>query len=174
MTTTGQKFNITIDVISHLFNNPFDNFKLLYDIYLDSSNISPKTSPNVFYAFLLPPFFLRRDNGAVWLSHIATNLFATRSTAQPKQINPWQLPTHFFGFFKPSLAIANLAHLFLQKGRQKTKKLNSPTHKIGLLRSLFARALDAPKSAPQACSILFLSATNSCLTSFSKNTLGFP
>ena len=51
------------------------------------------------------------------------------------------------------LAIPNLAHLFLQKGRQKKNKLNSYCTKIGVLRTLFARVLSAPKGAPQAFGI---------------------
>ena len=95
MTTTGQKYNISIDVISHLFNNPFAKNKLLHNISVDTSNIKSQwTASNVFYAFLLPPFFLRRDNGAVWLSLIATNLFVTQAEAQPKQIKSLQSLPH--------------------------------------------------------------------------------
>lgn len=47
-----------------------------------------------------------------------------------------------FGFDKPVLAITNLAHLPLPcrqaTALAKSKKLNSPTHIIGLLRSLCA------------------------------------
>ena len=135
-----------------------------------------RTSPNVFYSFLFPTHFLPplKKRGAVWLSPIATNLFATQAEAQPKQINPLQSPTHFFGFFKPSFAITNLTQFVFAKDRQKQNQLNFPTHIIGLLRSFFARVLDAPKCAPQAYGILIVSATNCCMTPFFKKTLGFP
>lgn len=97
------------------------------------------------------------------------------------------LPTHFFGFCKPALAITNLAHFLLPcrqaNANAKSKELNFLTHggffktslaipksstfifagtkaKInklnclpslnGVLRTLFARVLNAPKGAPQA------------------------
>lgn len=51
-------------------------------------------------------------------------------------------PTARFGFYKPVLAITNLAHLPLPCRQAttlaKSKKLNSPTHIICLLRSLYA------------------------------------
>ena len=126
MTTTGQKYNITIDKISHQFNNRFDKIIFLYKNSLDIISADKYSStldtPNVFYAFLLRRFFLRLDNGAVWLSLIATNSFATQATAPPKQTNP----------------------------------LQSPTHKIGVLCTFFARVLDAPKRAPQAYGIFFV------------------
>jgi hypothetical protein len=66
-------------------------------------------------------------------------------------------PSLFFGFAKPVTAITNLAHLLLPCGQAnahaKSKELNFPTHKIGVLCTFFARALDVPKSAPQACGI---------------------
>ena len=65
-------------------------------------------------------------------------------------------PPLFFGFEKPVLAIPNLAHLLLPSSDAnadaKSKELN-PTTQIGVLRTLFARALNVPKSAPQACGI---------------------
>jgi hypothetical protein len=53
-----------------------------------------------FLVFSLPTHFLRRDNGAVWLSHIATNLFTAQATILPKQTNPLQSPPLFSGFSK--------------------------------------------------------------------------
>ena len=62
-------------------------------------------------------------------------------------------PPLFFGFEKPVLAIPNLAHLLLPSldadAIAKSKELN-PTAQIGVLRTLFARALNVPQSAPQA------------------------
>ena len=104
------------------------------------------------------------------LAHLPLPLADAYTQAKSKKLNSL---THFFGFFKPSFAITNLTQFVFARDRQKQNQLNFPTHKIGLLRSLFARALDAPKSAPQACGFLFLLATKSCLTSFHKNTFGF-
>jgi len=137
-----------------IFGNSADKNTTRQNISVDNST-SIRTSPYVFYSFLFPPLFLPFDKRAVWLSHIATNVFATQSNARPKQ-SPLQFPTHFFGFFKPSLAIPNLAHLFLQKGRQKTNKLSCLCSQIGVLRTIFARALDAPKSALKACGIFLI------------------
>jgi hypothetical protein len=39
----------------------------------------------------------------------------------------------------------------LQKAGKKPNKLNSCPFQIGVLRTFFARVLDAPKGAPQAC-----------------------
>lgn len=69
-------------------------------------------------------------------------------------------PPLFFGFDKPVLAIPNLAHLFLPsadiKAVAKPKELNPTAQQIGVLRTWFARALDVPKSAPQAYGIIFV------------------
>jgi hypothetical protein len=62
-----------------------------------------------------------------------------------------QNPNSFIGLTKPFLLSHNLAHLFFAKGRQKPNKLNSFPLQIGVLRTLFARVLKAPKGAPQAC-----------------------
>ena len=105
------------------------------------------------------------------LAHLPLRLAYADTKAKSKKLN---LPTHFFGFFKPSFAITNLTQFVFARDRQKQNQLNFLTHKIGLLRSFFARALDAPKCAPQAFGILFISASKTCLSSFSKNTLGFP
>jgi hypothetical protein len=157
MTTTGSAHKTNFLLLKW-----FDGSILIFSKSVDKNtprqNISKniRTSPNVFYSFLFPTYLLPCDSRAVWLSPIATHLFATRATAQPKQINPLQSPTHFFGFFKPSFAITNLIQFVFARVRQKQNQLNFPTHKIGLLRSLFARVLDAPKGAPQAYGILFL------------------
>lgn len=98
--------------------------------------------------------------------------FKTSTDAQT--VFSFFLPTAHFGFDKPVLAIPNLAHLFLQKGRQKTNKLNSQRTQIGVLRTLFVRVLDAPKCTPQAYGIFILLAGKACLTLFYKNKLGFP
>ncbi len=168
--------NKTSFYLSKWFDGSILTFVKSADKNNPRQNISTsfRTSPNVFYSFLFPTHFLPRDNGAFWLSPIAINLFATQPTADPKQTKSLQSPTHFFGFFKPSLAITNLTQFVFARDRQKQNQLNFPTHKIGLLRSSFARALDAPKSAPRACGILFLTATKCCLTLFYKNKLGFP
>ncbi len=66
-------------------------------------------------------------------------------------------PSLFFGFEKPVLAIPNLAHLLLPSidtnAIAKSKELN-PATQIGVLRTFFARALNVPKSAPQAYGFL--------------------
>ncbi len=111
-------------------------------------------SPKHFFKLLLPPHFLRRDNGAVWLSPIATNLFASSPTALQKQINPLQSLSHFFGFFKPSFAITNLTQFVFARDRQKQNQLNLLTHKIGVLCTLFAHLAPlSQKRKPQAYGI---------------------
>jgi hypothetical protein len=66
-------------------------------------------------------------------------------------------PPLFFGFDKPVLAFPNLAHLLSPfadiNAIAKSKELNPTSQQIGALRTLFARALDLPKSAPQAYGI---------------------
>ena len=80
-------------------------------------------------------------------------------------------PPLFFGFDKPVLAIPNLAHLFLPsadlKVIAKPKELNPTAQQIGVLRTWFARALDVPKGAPQAYSIIFVFVVL-CFNSFSQ------
>ncbi len=83
-----------------------------------------------FLVFSLPTHFLRRDNGAVWLSHIAINLFATQTGTQPKQTKSLQSLTHFFVFFKTILAIPNLAHSCFSLSLQNPNKLNFLRTKI--------------------------------------------
>ena len=69
-------------------------------------------------------------------------------------------PPLFFGFDKPVLAIPNLAHLLLPSSdinaNAKSKELNFRPQQLGVLRTFFARALDAPKCAPQAYGICFI------------------
>lgn len=161
MTTTVSthktNFHLSKRFDSSILNsvNSLDNNTPRQNISADNStNIS--TAPNVFYSFLFPPHFLPCDCRSVWLSPIATNSFATRATAQTSQTNPLQSPSHFFGFFKPSFAITNLTQFVFAKGRQKQNQLNFLPHIIGVLRTLFARVLDAPKSAPQAYGIVFI------------------
>ena len=157
-----------------IFGHSIDNNSPRQNISSDNS-ISNWTLPNVFYSFLFPPLFLPFDKRAVWLSPIATNLFATQTTAPATQINPLQSLTHFFGFFKPSFAITNLTDFVFARDRQKQNQLNFPTHKIGLLRSLFAHLTPFnQKRKPQAYGILFLSTTKNCLTSFYKKNFRFP
>jgi len=74
------------------------------------------------FSFFLPTHFLRRDNGAVWLSHIAINLFAAQAEARPKQTKSLQLPTHV-GFFKAILAIPKQSTFIFAKRQAKTNKL---------------------------------------------------
>lgn len=52
------------------------------------------------FSFCFPSIFLNLDNGAVWLSNVAPNLFATKVETLPNQINPLQSPIHFSGFGK--------------------------------------------------------------------------
>ncbi len=120
---------------------------------LTSRQKDTSTYLGTVFSFFFPSLFLPCDNRAFLLSHILVHLKATQPTAQPMLLNKLKSPTHFFGFFKPSLAITNLAHLFLQRDRQKTNKQNSHRTQIGVLRTFFARALDLPKGAPQACGI---------------------
>jgi len=106
------------------------------------------------------------------LAHLPLRLADADTKAKSKKLN---LPTHFFGFFKPSFAITNLTQFVFARDRQKQNKLNFPTHKIGLLRSFYALLTPfSQRRKPQACGILFISASKTCLSSFSKNTLGFP
>ena len=66
-------------------------------------------------------------------------------------------PHLFFGFVKPVLATPYLAHLLLPSSdinaNAKSKKLNFCPQLLGVLRTFFARVLDAPKSALQAYGI---------------------
>ncbi len=123
---------------------------------LASRQKDTSTGLGAVFNFFFPSLFLRCDSRALWLSHILVHLKATQPTTQPMLLNKLKSPTHFFGFFKPSLAIFNLAHLFLRRGRQKTNKLNSNRTQIGVLRTFFARVLDAPKCAPQAYGIFLV------------------
>lgn len=97
-----------------------------------------------------------KNNGKTRTSFSCLRLRHFKTSTDTETVFSFFLPTARVGFDKPVLAITNLAHLFLRKDRQKTNKLNSYRTQIGLLRSLLARALDAPKSAPQACGISFL------------------
>jgi len=95
-----------------------------------------KTTEKEFKIF--PSLFLPRDGGAVWLPHIAANLFAAQADMIPKQTNPLQYPTHFPGFFKAVLAIPKFSTLFLQE-TGKTNKLNCLPAVNGVLRTIYAR-----------------------------------
>ncbi len=158
MTTTVSIYK-TIFQASKWFDISILTFVKYADIKTSRQNISIDnsinigTAPNVFYSFLFPSHFLPCDSRAVWLSPIANNLFATRATAEPKQIKSLQPLTHIFGFFKPSLAITNLTQFVFARDRQKQNQLNFLTRKIGLLRRFFARVLDAPKCALKAYGI---------------------
>ncbi|MFN7910755.1 MAG: hypothetical protein ACK5QC_02955 [Bacteroidota bacterium] len=132
------------------------------------------TDTETVFSFFLPTARFGFDKPVLAianLAHLSLPCRQATTQAKPKKLNS---PTHFFGFFKPSFAITNLTQFVFARDRQKQNQLNFPTHKIGLLRSLFTRALDVPQSAPHACGIIFLSVTKSCMTSFSKNILGFP
>jgi hypothetical protein len=88
---------------------------------------------------------------------------------------------HIFGFDKPVMAKTNLAHLLLHflpaNTLTKSKELNCyRTNNLVAYRwaSVFARALDAPKSAPLAYGIFyFYSATECCRTKYFIKTFGF-
>jgi hypothetical protein len=108
------------------------------------------------------------------LAHLPLPLADAYTQAKSKKLN---LPTHFFGFFKPSFAITNLTQFVFARDRQKQNQLNLLTHIICARRQAGIYAHLTPFGQwrkPQAYGIVFLSATKSCLTSFSKNTLGFP
>lgn len=81
-----------------------------------------QTSPRKIFCFFLPTHFLRRDNGAVRLSHIAINLFATQARAKPKQTKSLQWLTHV-GFYKTILAIPKQSTFIFAKRQAKTNKL---------------------------------------------------
>lgn len=91
-----------------------------------------------------------KNNGKTRTAFSCLNPRRLMTSTDTETVFSFFLPTAHFGFDKPVLAIANLAHLFLRRYRQKTNKLNSNRTQIGVLRTFFARALDAPKSAPQA------------------------
>jgi hypothetical protein len=103
---------------------------LLYVISVDQLN-NKRTLSNVFYK-LLPssPLFSAEP---IWLSRLATNLFAAQATPLPKPINPLQSPTHFFGFFKTILAIPKLSTMFFVSYKSKTIKLNCLPEESGVL-----------------------------------------
>jgi hypothetical protein len=63
-----------------------------------------QTTHRKIFCFFLPTHILRQNNGAVWLSHIAINLFATQADSGPMQTKPLQWLTHVV-FFKTMLAI---------------------------------------------------------------------
>jgi hypothetical protein len=120
----------------------------------DDNSTSIWTSPNVFYSFLFPPLFLPFDKRAVWLSHFAVNLFASLTIPRPKQTKSLQFQPHFFGFFKPSLAIPNLAHYIFAKNRQNYNKLSCLPTQIGVLCTLGGHLAPlSQKPKPQACGI---------------------
>jgi len=79
-------------------------------------------------------------------------LFRFHSNSWTKEFKIF--PPLFFGFFKPVLAMPNLAHLLLPSSDTiaiaKSKELNFCPQLLGVLRTFFARVLDAPKSALQA------------------------
>ncbi|MDX2174245.1 MAG: hypothetical protein SFY56_14175 [Bacteroidota bacterium] len=95
-----------------------------------------------------------KNNGTTRTGFSCLRLRHFKTSTDTDTVFSFFLPTAHFGFDKPVLAIPNLAHLFLRRDRQKTNKLNSHRTQIVVLRTLFARALDAPKSAPQACGIV--------------------
>lgn len=90
-------------------------------------------SPKHFFCLLFLTHFLPRDNGAVWLSHFAVNLFAPQSIARPKQIKSLQFPSHFFGFFKTVLAIPKHSTFVFAKRQAKINKLCCLPSQIGVL-----------------------------------------
>ncbi len=120
MTTAEKKGNISVDKYSCRHNISSKELTLLYNITVDFLN-NKRTSSNVFY-MLLPssPLFSAKP---IWLSHIATNLFATLATALPKPINPLQSPTHFFGFFKTISLTQKQSTLIFAKMQAKINKL---------------------------------------------------
>ncbi|MDX2172072.1 MAG: hypothetical protein SFY56_03080 [Bacteroidota bacterium] len=79
-----------------------------------------------------------------------------RTSTGTETVFSFFLPSARFGFDKPVKANTNLAHLFLQKGRQKTNKLNSYHTQIGVLCTFFARVLDAPKRVLRAYGIFLV------------------
>jgi hypothetical protein len=92
-------------------------------------------------------------------------------------------PPFFFGFDKPVMAIANLAHLLLPFGLANTlvkaKELNSyRTKQSGAptkSRGVFAHLLTVgQKRMPRACGIFYLWATKCCLTSYYHKIFGYP
>jgi len=90
------------------------------------------------------------------------NIFLPRFDIWTKEFKIF--PTLFFGFDKPVMAIANLAHLLLPCGQANTlakaNKLNSNrTIQIGACRraSVFAHLLPVgQKRVPRACGIFYL------------------
>jgi len=81
-----------------------------------------QTTLRKIFCFFLPTHILRRNNGAVWLSHIAINLFATQADSRPKQTKSLQSPTHF-GFCKTILAIPKQSTFIFAKRQAKINKL---------------------------------------------------
>lgn len=109
------------------------------------------TDLGAVFSFFFLTHFLRRDNGAVRLSPIAINLFAALAETQPKQTKSLQSLTHV-GFFKAILAIPKQSTFIFAKRQAKINKLRcSPTNRCAS--HFFARALNAPQCAPQACGI---------------------
>jgi hypothetical protein len=95
-----------------------------------------QTTLRKIFCFFLPAHILRLE-GAVWLSHIAINLFATQADSRPKQTKSLQSPTHV-GFFKTILAIPSKAHLCFSLGKLlfKTQISFAPSHfKIGVAKA---------------------------------------
>lgn len=75
--------------------------------------------------------------------------FYKNSLGSLKRFLVFYFPPLFAGLKNPFFSITNLANLFFQKGRQKLNKLNSFPNQLGVLCTFFARALNAPQSAPQ-------------------------
>lgn len=83
-------------------------------------------------------------------------------------------PSPHFGFDKPVLAITKFSTFIFESTKVKINKLNSYAHRFCVLRTFHARALTEPKSALQAFGFFQLSITNSLMTPFLINRLGFP
>lgn len=99
-----------------------DTYSLTSRLLADS-----QTTLRKIFCFFFPTLFMRRDNGAVWLSPIAINLFATQSETQSLQTKSLQSLSHV-GFFKTILATPKQSIFIFAKRQAKTNKLCcSPT-----------------------------------------------
>lgn len=83
------------------------------------------------------PADVNKNNGSTSTNFSCFNSRHFKTSTFTDEVFCFFLRTLFFRFFKPSLAISNLAYSFFAKNRQKTKKLNFLTH-VAFFKSMLA------------------------------------
>lgn len=158
MTQTGQTNKISADSNNSVYYLSFDNTKYS----LRQVDNHPENHPKDNLADNSASIYHYHFDNKSTLKNLADG-----SSSRQKNSNVFYAllpPSPFVGFCKPVLAITNLAHsqysrpfhYFQQRAGTPYRianKLNANALQIGVLRTLSARVLDAPKSAPQAYGI---------------------